>query len=156
MMNAPISRRWAFCNLAGGTAAAATAAWGGQSWPPQPGQLDAGRAAGPLKGKINHSVRRWCYGSISLDKLCQAARAIGIKSVELVGPEDWPTLRKYGLTCAMGGGAGMGIADGFNRIENHDKLVASFEAILPKAAAAESPTSSACPATAGAWTTSRA
>ena len=75
----------------------------------------------------------------SLEKLCQAARAIGIKSIDLVSPQEWPTLRKYGLTCAMGNGAGMGIADGFNRVENHDRLVASFEAILPQAAAAGVP-----------------
>ena len=39
----------------------------------------------------------------------------------------------------MANGAGMGIAKGFNRVENHDQLVASYEAILPKAAAAGIP-----------------
>ena len=33
------------------------------------------------------------------------------------GPRDWPTLKKYGLTCAMANGAGMGIDKGFNRVE---------------------------------------
>ena len=80
-------------------------------------------SAEPLKGNINHSVSRWCYGSISLDDLCKACQRIGIKSVELVADKDWPTLQKYGLTCAMTS-AGLGIADGFNRVENHDKLIA--------------------------------
>ena len=34
----------------------------------------------------------------------------------------------------MANGAGMGIAKGFNRVENHDKLVADFETLIPKAA----------------------
>jgi hydroxypyruvate isomerase len=131
-MNASVSRRSVLRDLAAGTAAAAVAAWGPKSLAAvEPARLEEGR---PLKGKINHSVCRWCYGGIPLDKLCQAARAMGIKSIDLVGPQEWPTLRKYGLTCAMGNGAGMGIADGFNRLENHDRLVASYEAVLPKAA----------------------
>jgi hydroxypyruvate isomerase len=92
-----------------------------------------------LKGHINHSVCRWCYGKISLDDLCKAAVAIGIKSIDLTGPKEWPTLAKYGLTSAMGNGAGMGIAKGFNRPELHDKLVADYEKLIPQAAAAKIP-----------------
>jgi hydroxypyruvate isomerase len=89
-----------------------------------------------LKGRIRHSVCRWCFGKLSLEELCKAAKSMGITSIDLVGPKEWPTLKKYGLTCAMASGAGMGIAEGFNRVENHDKLVESFEALIPKAAAA--------------------
>jgi hydroxypyruvate isomerase len=46
-----------------------------------------------LKGHINHSVCRWCYGSISLDDLCKAAKEMGIASIDLVGPDEWPTLK---------------------------------------------------------------
>ncbi len=94
---------------------------------------------GKLKGHINHSVCRWCYGKLSLDDLCKAAVQIGIKSIDLTGPKDWPTLAKYGLTCAMGNGAGMGIPKGFNRLELHDKLVADYEKLIPQAAAAKIP-----------------
>ena len=51
-----------------------------------------------VRGKVNHSVCRWCYNDVSLDDLCKAARKIGIASIELVGPEEWPTLKKYDLT----------------------------------------------------------
>ena len=51
-----------------------------------------------LKGKINHSVCRWCYESIPLEDLCKAAKNIGLASVELVGPDEWPILKKHGLT----------------------------------------------------------
>src|SRR6187551_1657167 len=53
------------------------------------------------KGKINHSVCRWCYNDIPLEDLCKAAKNIGITSIELTGPADWPLLKKYGLTAAM-------------------------------------------------------
>jgi hydroxypyruvate isomerase len=94
-------------------------------------------ALGPeLKGKIKHSACRWCYNSIPLEDLCKAAVKMGLKSIELQGPDEWPTLKKYGLTCAMPWGAGKGINDGFNELKLHDELVASYEGIFPKLKAA--------------------
>ena len=89
-------------------------------------------AMAPLKGNINHSVCKWCYNKIPLDEFCKSAKEMGITSVDLTGPEEWPTLKKYGLTCAMAQGAGKGISDGFNDPKLHDELVASYEAIFPK------------------------
>lgn len=100
---------------------------------------EAAESATPLKGNIKHSVCRWCYGRIPLDDLCKAAKAIGIESIDLQGPKEWPILQKYGLTCAMGNGAGMGITKGFNRVELHDRLVADYEKLFPQAAAADIP-----------------
>ena len=45
-------------------------------------------------------------------------------------------LKKYGLTCALPWGAGMGIEKGFNNPEYHDELVKSYEEVIPKVAAA--------------------
>ena len=89
-----------------------------------------------LKGKVNHSVCRWCYQSIPLDDLCKAAKNIGIASIDLTGPDEWSTLKKYGLTSAMPNGAGKGITDGFNNPALHDELVKSYSEIIPKVAAA--------------------
>lgn len=89
-------------------------------------------AMAPLKGNINHSACRWCYSKIPFEDLCKAAVALGIKSIDLTGPEEWPMLKKYGLTCAMPWGAGKGINDGFNDPKLHDELVASYEAHFPK------------------------
>ncbi|HEV7350840.1 hydroxypyruvate isomerase family protein [Telluribacter sp.] len=85
-----------------------------------------------LKGKINHSVCHWCYNKIPLDDFCREAKAMGISSVELLGPKEWPTLKKYDLTCALPNGAGMGISKGFNDPQYHDALVESYEALFPK------------------------
>lgn len=89
-----------------------------------------------LKGKINHSVCRWCYSSIPFEELCKAANTIGLASIELTGPEEWPVLKKYGLTAAMGWSAEKGITEGFNNPAFHDELVARYTALIPKAAAA--------------------
>jgi hydroxypyruvate isomerase len=129
-MTTPITRRNAMLGIAGGMAAMSTLT--------ATATRAAGPAAEPLKGNINHSVSRWCYGKISLDDLCKACQRMGIKSVELLTEKDWPTVKKYGLTCAMTS-AGLGIADGFNRVENHDKLIAELEELAPKAAAAGMP-----------------
>ncbi|AQG80805.1 hydroxypyruvate isomerase family protein [Spirosoma montaniterrae] len=92
----------------------------------------ADAAAPALKGNINHSVCRWCYSKIPLEDLCKAAKDIGIKSIELTGPSEWPVLKKYGLTSALPQGAGLGIERGFNDPKLHDELVASYEAVFPK------------------------
>ncbi|MFN8344919.1 MAG: TIM barrel protein [Spirosomataceae bacterium] len=91
------------------------------------------KALGPeLKGRIKQSVCRWCYPKVSLEDLCREAKAMGLLSIELLGPKDWPVLQKYGLTCALPNGAGMGIEKGFNNPLYHDELVASYEALFPK------------------------
>jgi hydroxypyruvate isomerase len=83
-----------------------------------------------LKGNVHHSVSAWCFSPMPLEELCKNAAEIGIESVELLGPKEWETVSKFGLTCAMPHGPG-NIADGFNRIENHAKLIAGSEEMLP-------------------------
>jgi hydroxypyruvate isomerase len=103
-------------------------------------KVDAAEVVGKakLKGNIRHSVSRWCYGKLSLDELCKACVEIGIESVELLGPSDWPTVKKYGLTCAMCNGPDR-IDYGFNRVEHHDDLIAKFEKAIPQVAEAGFP-----------------
>jgi hydroxypyruvate isomerase len=121
----PISRRSAVRHLTAGAAlaAASTVARG----------IHAAEAATPadLKGRINHSVCKWCYGKIPLEDFCKSAKEIGLASVELLQPTDFPTLKKHGLTCAMVSnpvidGLG-GIERAWNRVEHHDKLVQAYE-----------------------------
>lgn len=125
------SRRMALKKIAGGAAVAIAGASIAHRVSAAEEVLEQG-----LKGKINHSVCRWCYSSIPLDDLCKAAKNIGIASIDLTGPDEWPTLKKYGLTSAMPNGAGKGISDGFNNPALHDELVKDYSAIIPKVAAA--------------------
>ncbi len=93
----------------------------------------------PLKNNIKHSVCRWCYGSIPFEELCQGVKDIGMASIELTGPEEWPILKKYGLECAIGWGKwpeGTGLNSFFNEPKNHDALFKLYEELIPQAAAA--------------------
>ncbi len=54
------------------------------------------------KGRINQSIVHWCFEKYwDVEKTCQIAKQLGCKSVELVEPKDWATLKKYGLVCAI-------------------------------------------------------
>jgi len=92
-----------------------------------------------LKGRVNHSVCKWCYAKIPLDTMCEAARRIGLQSVELLTVADFPVLKKHGLICAMVTGVPGNIPHGLNRLENHDAIAAYFEDTLPKVADAGYP-----------------
>src|SRR6185436_12124041 len=49
-------------------------------------------------------IVHWCFKEhFPLDDLCQVAKRLGCKSVELVDPKEWGTLKKYGLACAIAG-----------------------------------------------------
>jgi hydroxypyruvate isomerase len=89
-----------------------------------------------LKGRIRHSVCKWCYGRIELDPFCKAAKEIGLQSVELLEVRDFPILKKYDLACAMVSGVPGGIGQGLNRPQNHDKIVTFYEATAPQVAKA--------------------
>jgi len=71
-----------------------------------------------LKGNINHSVVHWCFGSLPVETLCEQATRMGLKSIELIAPEHWPTLARFGLTCAIA--SSHGFAKGWNHRENWD------------------------------------
>ncbi len=98
--------------------------------------LDAQTA--PLKGRLKQSAARWCYAKMSLDDLAREAARIGLQGIDLIGYQEWPAVRKYGLVPAMTPGAGT-ISEGFNRKENHDRLVREMEENITRAAAANVP-----------------
>src|SRR5690606_24115766 len=87
-----------------------------------------------LKGNVKQSVCRWCYGNIPLEQLCEAAKAMGLKSVELLYPDEWPVAIKYGLTCAMSFGSRLGIEKGFNDPQYHAQLLKDYTDLIPRAA----------------------
>jgi len=94
-----------------------------------------------LNGRVHHSVCKWCFGDVSIDELCRVGRSYGLMSVELLGPADWPVVKKYGLRCAMASrpiapGGMAGITRAFNRLEHHDQLEEIYTDYLQKAAAA--------------------
>ncbi len=136
MENIKIDRRSALATMAAG-ATGALLAGGAEAAAAQerPSQAVATTAG---KGRLRQSVCKWCYGKMSLDELCQNAKAMGIQAIDLLGPNDWPTVKKHGLICAVANGPG-GIENGWNRPDDHDKLVKESERILPLVAQAGLP-----------------
>jgi hydroxypyruvate isomerase len=90
--------------------------------------------SGELKNNINHSVCQWCYGSIPLEEFARAAKAIGLKSIELLGPDQWAVVQKHGLTCAMAYVTDLGLNKGFNDPSLHEKFLKDYSTNIPKAA----------------------
>ena len=133
-MNTRISRRDSLAGLGFAAAAASLA-----------GRVSAeDAAAGPaLKGRVRHSVCKWCYGGVPLEKLAEFGKSIGLQSIELLNGNaslsgEMEAIRKHGLTCAITmnpsqDGLG-GIPKAWNRVEHHDKLVQAYEEFLPLAA----------------------
>ena len=100
----------------------------------QASQNAPSQAPAPTKrnGRIKHSVSAWCF-DMPLDQLCQNCSAIGIEAIDLLNADQWETPRKYGMVCSLGNGP-TSISDGMNRVENHDRVVAECERLLPLAA----------------------
>lgn len=73
---------------------------------------------------LRHSICRWCYGKIPLERLCEIAKAIGYHSIELLTPAEAKSVTDSGLACAvLMGGPNIKIHVGFNRVENHEQHV---------------------------------
>jgi hydroxypyruvate isomerase len=87
-----------------------------------------------LRGNINHSVCQWCYGDMPLENLCEAAKEMGIKSIDLLNSSQWATAAKYGLTCAMAYATDLGLSKGFNDISLHEKFAKDYATNIPRAA----------------------
>lgn len=89
-----------------------------------------------LVQSFRHSVCRWPYGSKSLDEICEAAVDIGIQSIELLNPEDFDTIKRYGLTCAMANSVPFSLTEGFNDPSLHAQLQKDYETLIPVVAEA--------------------
>ena len=90
-----------------------------------------------LKGRFKQGVTRGVFGrGASLDDSCREAARLGIKGFDLIGPADWPTLKRHGLVPSMyPPGPGGTIPDGLNRRENHEVLRPKMHAAIDEAAA---------------------
>ena len=93
------------------------------------GVMGAGFASEPplaLKSKLKHSVARWTFANLTVAQLCQAVKGIGFSAIDLVGPDDWPTLKAHGVHSSMCNGAEINLVKGFAGAEFHDELVARY------------------------------
>lgn len=75
------------------------------------------------KGRLKQCVTGGVFGrGRSLEENARDAAKLGAVGFDLIGPKDWPILKKYGLLPTMVPGFGGTIPDALNRKENHDRI----------------------------------
>ena len=85
------------------------------------GAIPMARAA--TTGRLKQCVTGGVFGKgRTLEENARDAAGMGAKGFDLIGPKDWPILKKYGLTPTMVPGFGGTIPDALNRTENHAAL----------------------------------
>ncbi len=125
------SRRMLLSGMAGAAAL-------GAAWP-----LGNLAAAAERKGRIKQSVCLWCYDGyrkrqkMDLDQFAAACAKIGLLGMDLVAPDQWPTLKKHNLICSLT--PSHDIPKGLNRLENHDACLAKIRKGIDDTAAASFP-----------------
>lgn len=58
------------------------------------------------KGWVKPALTKWCLqgpgtANWPLEQICQTARTLGVEAIEVVAPEDFPTLKRHGLKSAL-------------------------------------------------------
>jgi hydroxypyruvate isomerase len=95
--------------------------------------------ASPAGAKLKHSVCRATFAKVPLDEFCEACKSIGIQSIELLEPEDYPVVLKHGLECAVGRFTSKKLPAshincGWNRPEYHPTLIEGYRELIQKSA----------------------
>jgi hydroxypyruvate isomerase len=103
------------------------------------GALAALAPAAGRKGRLKQCATTSCFGKMDFEEMCRQAARLGLKGLDLIGPERWPLLKTYGLLSSMVGAAGHSLTDGINRKENHARIEPAFRQMLDGAAAFGAP-----------------
>jgi hydroxypyruvate isomerase len=77
------------------------------------------------KVRLKQGLMRVTFGAnttLSFDDMCREAAKIGFKGFDLIGPDDWPTLRKHGLVPTMAGAGPVTFEHGLIHADMHDRL----------------------------------
>ncbi|MBI1367913.1 MAG: TIM barrel protein [Planctomycetes bacterium] len=119
-----LSRR----HLLAGAAGAAAATFASSS---NAAAAPAGRV---VNGRIKQSLVHWCYAKAwEPEAMARVAVQLGCQSIELISPQHWPILKKYGLTCAIAS-CGTGFTKGFNNPKYQPQVIESTRTAIDAAA----------------------
>jgi len=88
-------------------------------------------------GQVQQSVVPWCFRPMTLEELCAVAVRLGLLSVELTTPNNFPLLKKHGLVCALT--SSHGFAKGFAHVEEHAECLKVLRERIDATAAAGFP-----------------
>ena len=134
----PISRRGLISSAAGSAAALTLAGTAmAQNAPTHAAAAAAPDADAVRNGKLPQSVCQWCFKKLSIEQLAQTAQNIGLKGIDLVGPDTFETLKKYNLVGTMT--PSHSIPKGLNRKENWDECLGKIRQSIDATSAAGFP-----------------
>ena len=79
------------------------------------------------KGRLKQSLFRTVFGQntpglTTFDEQCREAARLGCHGFDLIGPQDWPTLKKYGLVPTMAPMSFASLTDGLVQKDQWDKM----------------------------------
>ena len=93
----------------------------------------------PRKGRLKQCVTRGVFGKgMPLEDMCRHAARLGVVGFDLIGPQDFPLLKKHGLIPTMVPGA-MTLTGGCNHKEDHPAVERAMRELIDKAAEAGAP-----------------
>src|SRR5438105_2007685 len=94
-----------------------------------PAGVFAQTPAAPVKrkGRLKQSLFRTVFGQntpglTTFDEQCREAARLGCSGFDLVGPQDWQTMKKYGLVPTMGPMSFASLTDGLVHTDQWDKI----------------------------------
>ena len=128
------SHAWSRRRLIGGVAALGTAGMAAAGATGRAAETELYRAK---NHRVRQSVVPWCFKPMTLDELCVLAVRLGLPSVELTTPNNFPLLKKHGLVCALTGSHGF--AKGFAHVEEHAECLKVLRERIDETAAAGFP-----------------
>ncbi len=83
------------------------------------------------KGRLRQGVCGSVFGrGLSFEEQCKQASLLGVQVIDLVEPDRWATIEKYGMKPNMIPGGGR-LADGLNEEANHTWIEKAFQERLP-------------------------
>ena len=103
--------------------------------------LSVSAPAAPRKGRLKQAVTRGVFGrgnKMTMEEMAKKAADMGVIGFDLVGPDDFPVLKKYGMVPSMVRGAGS-IPENINNKELHSKLEPLTRASIEAASKAGAP-----------------
>jgi hydroxypyruvate isomerase len=89
------------------------------------------------RGRIKQSAVLWCFKPWTCEDLAKHAASLGMLSVELAPNENWPMLKRLGLTCAIA--SSHGFTKGFAHQEEHEECLSVLRRQIDACAAASIP-----------------
>ena len=130
----PLSRRGFLASVGAASAAAFL------SRPPAASAAPATGSSAKRAGRLKQGVCRGVFRGVKLDndQMCREAAKVGAWGIDLVGPEFFPSLAKYGLIPTMLPG-GSSIKAGINDPQHHATIEPKMRQALKDAAGAKAP-----------------